>query len=109
MTGVCAAWTVMIAVYFCWFSYLGMLLATVFVAVFVFLLMMKLRIDNRILRFLGRISLEIYLIHGIVVTVLEKFVLPVEQPFLFLSILFPATILLAWLFHQACGRLFGKR
>lgn len=109
ITGVCAVWTVLIAVYFCWFSYLGMLLATVFVTVFVFLLMMKLWIDNRILRFLGSISLEIYLIHGIVVTVLEKYMPPSEQPLLFLSILFPTTILSAWLFHQVYGRLFGKR
>lgn len=100
ISGLCSAWLVMVAVYFCWFSYLGMLLATVFVTVFVFLLMMKLRFCNPILCFLGHISLEIYLIHGVVVTALLSGVSPAAQPVRFLLILFSATILLAWLFHS---------
>ena len=108
IVSVCAVWFVLISMHFYWFGYLGTLLATVFVSVFVFLLMMKLRIDNPILRFLSRISLEIYLIHGIVVTALERFVSPTAQPLLFLSILFPATLFLAWLFHWAYSRICRK-
>ena len=109
LAAVCASWFVLIAIYFYWFSYLGMLLATITITVFIFLLMMKLRVCNPVLLFLGRISLEIYLIHGIVVTVLETVISPTAQPLLFLSILFPATILLAWIFHLGYGLLSGKK
>lgn len=109
LAAVCAGWFVLIAVYFYWFSYLGMLLATITVSVFIFLLMMKLRIRNPVLLFLGRISLEIYLIHGIIVTVLETLISPTARPLLFLSILFLATILLAWIFHLGYGLLSGKK
>lgn len=106
LSAACAGWFILISMYFYWFSYLGTLLATISVVVFIFLLMLKLRIGNPILHFLGRISLEIYLIHGIVVTVLEVMISPTAQPLLFLAILFPATILLAWLFHKFCHWLF---
>lgn len=99
--GFCAGWLVLVAIYYYWFGYLGMLLATVCVTVFLLLLMMKLRLCNPVLSFLGKISLEIYLIHGVVVTILEKFISPIDHAFLFLSVLFPVTILFAWLFRLA--------
>ena len=108
IASVCAVWFVLISMRFYWFGYLSTLLATVFVTVFIFLLMMKVRIDNLILRFLGRISLEIYLIHGLVVTALINYIAPAEHPELFISILFTASILLSWLFHWGYGRVFKK-
>ena len=64
-----------------------------------------LRIGNPILRFLGTISLEIYLIHGILVTALQHFLPPEAQPYAFMLLLLGGTLALAWLFHLLSGKL----
>lgn len=106
--GIALCW-IAIAERFYWFGYLARLCATLAVCVFVLLLLFRLRSENRILRFLGGISMEVYLIHGLVVTVLLRFLAPAGQPELFLPLLFFASILLAWLFHLAWAALLRKK
>ena len=106
--GIALCW-IAIAEHFFWFGYLARLCATLAVCVFVLLLQFRLRSENRALRFLGGVSLEVYLIHGLVVTVLLRLFSPEEQPALFLAVLFPVTILLAWLFHWAYAAVFRKK
>ena len=108
LSGVIALWWIAIAEHFFLFGYIARLCATVAVCIFVLLLMFKLQSTNPVLRFLGGISMEVYLVHGLVVTVLECFVVPDEQPALFIPILFFTSILLAWLFHLGCGMTFQK-
>ena len=109
LSGVVTLWWIAIAEHFYWFGYLSRICATLSVCVFVFLLMFRLQSRNRILQFLGSISMEVYLIHGLVVTVLVRFLSPVGQPALFLLLLFPATILLAWLFHLGYSTVVCKK
>lgn len=106
--GIALGW-IAISEHFFWFGYLERLCATLAVSVFVLLLLFRLRSENRVLRFLGGISMEVYLIHGLVVTVLLRFLAPAEQPELFLPLLFSVSILLAWLFHRAYAAVFRKK
>ena len=99
LTGITALWWIIIAEHFFWFGYLARLCSTLSVAVFVLLLMCKLQIGNPVLRLLGEISLEIYLIHGLLVLILPKLVSPTGQPYLFVGLLLGGTILCAWSFH----------
>ena len=69
------------------------------------LLTFKLRIGNLILHFLGKNSLEIYLIHGILVTAMLHFLPPEAQPYVFMSLLLGGTLALAWLFHLLFSRI----
>lgn len=101
MTGAAALWWVAIAEHFFWFGYLARLCATLAVTLFTLLLMFKLKIGNPVLRLWGRCSLEIYLIHGLLVTAMSAFLAPKEQPYLFVGLLLAGTVLLSWLFH--CG------
>lgn len=102
--GVTALWWVMIAEHFFWFSYLARLCSTLSVCVFVFLLMYLLQIKNPILCFCGKISLEIYLFHGLLALVLTSLLSPAEQPYLFVGLLLAGSILLSWLFHFGYSR-----
>ncbi len=105
VTGLTALWWILIAEYFFWFGYLARLCSTLSVSVFALLLMCKFRIGNPILRFFGKISLEIYLIHGLLVFILKNLIAPERQPYLFVSLLLAGTILLSWLFHTGYSRM----
>lgn len=100
IAGAVSFWWIAIAEYFFWFGYLSRLCATLSISVFVLLLMFKLKIGNPVLRLWGRCSLEIYLIHGLLVTALTAFLTPTEQPYLFVGLLLIGTILSAWGFHS---------
>lgn len=103
ITGAVALWWIATAEHFFWFGYLARLCSTLSMCVFLLLLMFKLKIGNPVLRFCGKISLEIYMSHGVLVTVLRAFLSPAKQPYLFVGLLLAGTILLAWLFHLAYG------
>lgn len=105
ITGFIAFWWILIAEYFFWFGYLARLCSTLSVCIFTFLLMFKLRIKNLVLVFLGKISLYIYMSHGLFVTVMTRFITPAEQPYLFVSIIITGSVLLAWLFHFVYDKL----
>lgn len=105
VTGFTALWWIIIAEHFFWFGYLARLCSTLSVSVFALLLMCKLRIGNPVSRFFGRISLEIYLIHGLLVFSLKNLIVPEQQPYLFVSLLLTGTIFLSWLFHTGYSRL----
>ena len=108
ISGIVALWWVIIAEYFFWFDYFARLCSTLSVSVFVFLLIGKLQIRNPVLRFLGEISLEIYLMHGMLVLVFTHFFTATEQPYLFVGLLLAGSILLAWLFHAGYAHLFRR-
>lgn len=105
ITGLTALWWVLIAEYFFWFGYLARLCSTLSAAVFALLLMCKLRIGNPVLRLLGDLSLEIYLIHGLLALILPRLVSPAWQPYLFVGLLLGGTVFLSWLFHTGYSRL----
>ena len=109
LAGAVSLWWIVIAEHFFWFDYIARLFSTLSVTVFILLLMLRLRNENPVLRFLGGISMEIYLIHGLIVTVLLCLLSPEDQPTLFLALLFPVTILLAWLFHLGVKCLARKK
>ena len=105
ITGMTALWWIVAAEHFFWFGYLARLCSTLSVAVFTLLLMCKLRVGNSVLRLLGEISLESYLIHGLLVLVLPALISPTEEPYLFVGLLLGGTILCAWGFHAVYTRL----
>lgn len=105
LSGACAAWLTLVSEYFFWFDYLSTLFATAAVSVFLLLLMLKLRLRHPLLRRLGEMSLEVYLVHGLVVTALSSYLSPAEQSPLFLLLFFPAALALSWLCHLGFRRL----
>lgn len=58
----------------------------------ILLLLMKFKISNPLLLFLGDISLESYLTHGLFIVIFSEFI-PIKQPFLFIILVFVLTIL----------------
>ena len=105
LSGAAALWWIAVAEHFFWFGYLSRLCSTLALTVFALLLCMKLRIGNPVLRLFGSCSLEIYLIHGLLVTLLTSLLSPKEQPYLFAALLLAGTILLSWLFRLGFSRL----
>lgn len=107
LSGLIAAWWIAIAEYYFWFGYLARLCSTLAVCIFVLLLMFKLKIGNPVLRFWGKISLEIYLCHGLLVTLLSSFLSPTKYPYFFVAILLSGSILLAWLLSLLFGAIWN--
>lgn len=103
--GSISIWWIIIAERFFWFGYLARLCSTMSLCVFILLFMFKIKIGNPILNFFGKISLGIYMSHGLIATALPKFLSPEEQPYLFVALLVAGSILLAWLFDLGYGRL----
>lgn len=80
----------------------------IFFVMFCFLLMMKIRLGNRVLAWLGAVSLDFYLMHGIFVELfgynfldISDSIVYIRQPALFtaavLACSVPATLLFRWL------------
>lgn len=69
----------------------------------------KAKISNPILSFLSRISLEIYLYHGLIMLILNKseFISSSPSIYIFLTLLF--TLLLAWLMYLTKNCLFDRK
>ena len=64
------------------------------------LITMKVRFSNKIMQFLGEISLELYLIHYIAIKLYVYFI-PIKQPVLYTSAVLLTAIGMAVLFHAA--------
>lgn len=71
-----------------------------FFLILVILIMMKLRIGNKILDFLGKISYEIYLSHGLLFMILRSNLIWIHNSFLYSIMVIFGTILIAFLFHK---------
>lgn len=63
-------------------------------ALIVYLIVMKLKICNKILNFLGKISYEFYLLHGLAISFISKFTGP-EKPIIFCFVSLISIILAA--------------
>ncbi len=80
-------------------KYISIILPLIISAVFVccvILLSMKIRIGNRILGLLGDLSLEIYLIHGLIIKISQKVI---QNDFILCIVVIAITIPLAFVFH----------
>lgn len=72
------------------------------------LVMLKVHFDNPILRFLGNISLELYLIHNIfILNFRNENVVVLENPFLYVLSVLVCSIILAYLLHFIDQKLIG--
>lgn len=67
--------------------------------IFVVLFLKVVLIDNRITRFLGKISLEIYVFHGFFLTLYRCTYVYIGNWILYIVLVFASTILLAWAIH----------
>lgn len=93
-----------------WISVLALknLSACLFCAL-VLLLALKVRFGNRVLAYLGKRSMEIYLLHGIPILLLRSEILYVEDDFLWCAAVIFLTVALAATLHNLCQKLFSFR
>jgi peptidoglycan/LPS O-acetylase OafA/YrhL len=83
-----------------WGSYLLKILMCVTILAFVLMLTSKIEIGNRVTRFLGRISYEVYLAHGLVFTALAM--TAITNSGLFVSVSLMITVAVAFVIKKLC-------
>ena len=75
------------------------------------LLLLKLRVGNRIMAFLGEISFEIYMTQGLFLLLFRSDLIFIENNVLFSLVTVFGTIAVAWVIHLAlspCMKAYGK-
>ncbi len=82
--------------YICLFWQMCAVISFVF---FVFLVTLKFRVNNKLLRFISSISLELYLIHGIFVQLFHSKACMIKNDILYLVLVIVCSIATAWLIH----------
>lgn len=75
--------------------------AGLFFSLFVLLLLMKFRFGNPVLSLLGKVSFEIYGIHGLFILFFQSRLVYISSPILWGGAVLAATLLVSWLLH-AC-------
>lgn len=75
-------------------------LSTMFFVSFILILTMKVKINNKILDFLGTIALEIYLVHRFFLVALNSQYITISNNILYLAIVYICTIITAIILHQ---------
>ena len=78
-------------------------LATTFFVSIILILTMKVRLNNKILDFLGIIALEVYLIHRFFLVVLNSQYITISNNILYLAAVYVCTIMTAIVLHQVDG------
>lgn len=78
---------------------LGNVLSSSTIVVFMFIFFNKCSLKNKVLDFLGSISLEVYLLHNLILTILSKIDFVIENILLFALSTFFITILLSYFIH----------
>lgn len=73
--------------------------AVVSFVLFVFLLTFKFHADNKILRFISRISLELYLIHGLFIQLFHSKQIMIENDMLYSLCVMGCSLVAAWLIN----------
>lgn len=63
------------------------------------LLIRKINIQNAVTRFLGAISLEIYVLQGVFLTLFHSSIVVIENSYLYIAVVSATTILSAFLIH----------
>ncbi len=79
----------------------------VFFAVIVYLLFTKIHIGNKLLDFLGKISYEFYLVHGLGIWFANKF-FDISQPYYFFGVAFIFNLLVAFVVNKICAPICRK-
>ena len=87
------------------FMYVSDVLSGIFFALIIYLLLIKIHIGNRILNFLGEISYEIYLVHGLGIFVANK-IFGINEPFGFFVVSLVFTVIVSWLLNVMCKKIF---
>lgn len=82
-----------------WYSLLWQSLAVISFCAMVMLFALKVECSNAFLRFLGKISLELYLIHGLFIQLLKGQLCNLENDLLFILLTVVCSIAAAWLLH----------
>ncbi len=75
------------------------MLCCIFFIILVLMLMMKLKVGNPVMVYLGKISLELYLVHGLFVFGLHSELIYIQNDFLYALITISGSILLASALH----------
>ena len=73
--------------------------AVVSFVIFVFLVTLKFRADNKLLRFISKISLELYLIHGLFIQLFHSDFITIKNNMLYLVCVILCSVLAAWLLN----------
>ncbi len=84
------------------------LFAAIFFVLSVVLISLKFRIGNKVLSFLGSISLEIYISQGLMITTLINGKIRIENELLQCIAVSAATILFSYLLHLVLDAVIGK-
>lgn len=80
-------------------SLLFSVLSAIFFVLVVIIFSMKIQIGNKILEFLGEISLEIYLVQGLFISVLRNNIVYVENELLWCIMVIIGTVFLSYVLH----------
>lgn len=82
-----------------WFNLIWQSLAVISFCLMILLISMKIKCSNPILCFLGNISLELYLIHGLFIQLLKGQLCTIQNDWLFIVIVLSASVVSAGLLH----------
>ncbi|MGN0550980.1 MAG: acyltransferase family protein [Acutalibacteraceae bacterium] len=82
-------------------------LCVIFFTLFVIIVLLKFRFNNMIIKFLGNISYEIYLMHGLFMLVFTNFI-KVNNHIIYVVLVIAFTILSSWLLNKINTSLFKK-
>ena len=82
-----------------WCGFYGEMLTACTFAVLVMLSMFKLRFSNPALQFLGNISFELYLMHGLFIMVFSRSEMLMRKPILLAAAVIACAVISAWLMH----------
>lgn len=91
-----------------WFSLLWQSLAVLSFCAMVMLFTLKVECSNPILRFLGKISVELYLIHGLFIQLFKGQLCFLENDFLFIAAVLSCSVAAAWLLYYPITLLVRK-
>ena len=83
-----------------WLSMILKMLSSVLFVVTVILISLKIKVKDGIFGILGSISMELYLIHGLVISVLRSDIIFIRNDFLWSCVVSVGSILSGWFLHQ---------
>ena len=82
-------------------------LSAVGFVVLVYMIVRRIHIGNKVLSFLGKISYEVYLIHGLGIFYAGKF-FSEEEPYIFLLVALTFTIVTSFIVNSVCNVIFKR-
>lgn len=85
------------------------IITTVLFVTGIILFSMKIQIGNKILSFLGDISLEMYLVHGMFITALRNNMIFIQNELIWCILVLSATIILSFVLHFIFAKLLFRK